>query len=780
MTADIELRKTNTVSSMPDNLVDQLKDRREFLDLMRYVMEVVASGPTDHTRDIDLRGGQKISQRLLGWMLLNEFNCAGCHQVELPETSLSPAMAPNLKWLSGRVNPQHLAKFIADPQATKPGTKMPNAMELLTAEARNSAAVALTHYISSLSDRVFSRQQLSDEAADRGQELFHSVGCVACHSPRDEAAQEVLVEDSIPLGSSISKYNFESLVEFLKNPLAARPAGRMPNMQLTHWEATDIANYLLSGVPQTAAETHAFKLDAELVAIGKSQFLGLGCAQCHAVDGPTTDRELRPLDATDLNRGCLADDAGAWPRFNMSEEQRDAIKTALRDKPADLSDEDRIAVNLSALGCVNCHSRGELGGVSESRDPHFQTTNPNLGPQGRIPPTLTGVGAKLNPKWMRQVLVSGRNIRPYLKTRMPQYGTHNVAHLVDLFERVDKQPALKSVAFTDQKAMRTAGFEMAGTQGLNCIVCHTFQLQPAATMPAVDLTEMAERLQKDWFHRYMRDPQSLSPNTVMPSFWPGGKAIRQNILDGDRDLQIEALWQYLLDGRQARAPQGLVREPMELLATDEAVMLRRSYPGIGKRGIGVGYPSQVNLAFDAEQMRLAMIWKGKFADPSGVWRSQGHGTVRPIGRELFQFAPGPDVDDAESPWTVDEGRPPHHQFKGYSLDEKRRPKFEYQIGEASVEDYSVDVIDSQSERPVLRRTLTIRPKQLGSQLIFRVANGKEISALEDGSFLIDNKLRVRVGAPHQGTVLPAASGQQLSVPLDIVDGELVVTVDYIW
>ena len=46
-------------------------------------------------------------------------------------------------------------------------------------------------------------------------------------------------------------------------------------------------------------------------------------------------------------------------------------------------------------------------------------------------------------------------------------------------------------------------------------------------------------------------------------------------------------------------------EPIELLATDEAVMLRRSYPGIGKRGIGVGYPNQVNLAFDAEQMRLA-------------------------------------------------------------------------------------------------------------------------------------------------------------------------------
>ena len=157
-------------------------------------------------------------------------------------------------------------------------------------------------------------------------------------------------------------------------------------------------------------------------------------------------------------------------------------------------------------------------------------------------------------------------------------------------------------------------------------------------MPGVDLTEMAERLHKEWFFQYMRSPQAISPNTVMPSFWPGGKAIRKEILDGDTDQQIGAVWEYLQDGRQARVPRGLRREPIELLASEgHAAMLRRSYQGIGKRGIGVGYPGGVNLAFDAEQLRLAMIWKGKFADPAGVWRSQGHGTVRPLGSELIRF-----------------------------------------------------------------------------------------------------------------------------------------------
>ena len=87
-------------------------------------------------------------------------------------------------------------------------------------------------------------------------------------------------------------------------------------------------------------------------------------------------------------------------------------------------------------------------------------------------------------------------------------------------------------------------------------------------MPGVDLTEMADRLHKEWFFHYMRSPQAISQNTVMPSFWPGGKAIRKEILDGDTDQQIGAVWEYLQDGRQARVPRGLRREPIELLASD--------------------------------------------------------------------------------------------------------------------------------------------------------------------------------------------------------------------
>ncbi|MBC8355666.1 MAG: hypothetical protein H8E66_27115 [Planctomycetes bacterium] len=397
-----------------------------------------------------------------------------------------------------------------------------------------------------------------------------------------------------------------------------------------------------------------------------------------------------------------------------------------------------------------------------------------------MPPHLTGVGAKLKPKWLRQVLVGGRSIRPYMKTHMPQFGADNVAHLVDLFQRVDLSPEIKFAEFSDLKETRNTGHELAGTAGLNCIACHTFQQKPAATMSAVDLTEMAERLHKDWFYRYLRDPQRLSTNTVMPSFWPNGRAIRRDVLGGDANQQIEALWQYLIDGRQARPPRGLVREPIELLATDEAVMLRRSYQGVGKRGIGVGYPGQVNLAFDAEQMRLAMIWKGKFADPAGVWRSQGHGTVRPLGHELVRFAAGPELDDATNPWPVDDGRPPRHRFKGYTLDSLQRPTFKYRFDHVDVTDYSIDLKDETSGEVVIRRTLTFTAKQGRSNVDFRAAVDEKIVLEGSGAFLIGKKMRIRIDDEHEGQIVDAPKGKQLRIPLDLAQGKSTLVLQYVW
>ena len=43
-------------------------------------------------------------------------------------------------------------------------------------------------------------------------------------------------------------------------------------------------------------------------------------------------------------------------------------------------------------------------------------------------------------------------------------------------------------------------------------------------MQALDLATLPSRLNRDWFHEYMLDPESLRPGTLMPNLWPDGES----------------------------------------------------------------------------------------------------------------------------------------------------------------------------------------------------------------------------------------------------------------
>ncbi|MFK8110988.1 MAG: hypothetical protein AB8B91_02235 [Rubripirellula sp.] len=775
---DVENRQPGTKSSMPDGLVNELKDRQQFLDLLRYVLDIRTRGPTTESATVRNAVRRELTPELAGLVLIQEMNCIACHPSEAAQSIVAAKQAPKLKWSAKWLNPAYLSRFIADPHRVKPGTSMPDVLASLDQGARIKAAEAMTHYLASTAGNEFRFQPSNADSIERGNELFHSVGCVACHSPRDAAAQEERMDDSVPMGALFDKYGVDGLIRFLENPHAARPSGRMPNMKLNHFEAEELASYLLQG---SAAPADPWLPNETLAKTGKEHFRKFNCGSCHddlQSVSPKSPSGL-PLDRLDLDRGCLSDVTGDWPSFKLSSREKLLIRSTLRNFPAQLSNDQHIEVSLQTFRCIACHDRDELGGVTELRSPHFQTTNMNLGEQGRIPPTLTGVGAKLKPKWMREVLVKGRVIRPYMKTRMPQYGEVNIGHLVDLFQNTDRLSETQFPVFDDQKKMRLMGLEMAGNKGLNCVACHTYQYKLSDTMPAVDLTEMTERLKKDWFHQYMQSPQTFNPNTVMPSFWPGGVAIREDI-EGDAAFQVEALWQYLIDGRQARAPSGVVREPLEIVVDNEAKMLRRNYQGIGKRGIGVGYPGGVNLSFDAEQMRLASVWKGKFVDPVAAWMGQGSGTVRPLGPTI-NFDKGPDLDDAAKPWQVDEGRPPEHHFQGYVLDAQRRPTFAYQFQKVQVEDFTSQFMDEGTQQSHLRRVVQMTAAEDRKGLSFRVASGSVISRESEGLFKVNERLRVRLPSEVPAEIADAGNGKHLRVPIDLDAGQKFrLMIQYLW
>ena len=871
----------------------------------------------------------KLDAKLAGRVWIEELNCTACHQIAANEVAASSRKAPRLSGVRARIQAGFIAAFLADPHAVKPGTLMPDVLRGLAHEEREAAADAMTHFLISLGkarDEI-NLQAPDAAAAERGEKLFHSVGCVACHSPRDPDGKEIMPKSSVSLGNLEGKYSIRSLTEFLKRPHEVRPSGRMPVMGLPDADVERIAHYLLretkvqghlaytmwrgqvwegldgavekdragliddfslerfgaKQVPHNSAirydgflkieragdyafhvemnggtlrlngaeviaelpsnrrgikslqgkaklpegwnriemtyfhtgrEPHLrfemegpgfprgpipserlsvsdqpipkfepLRPDAALVAKGKALVERFNCAQCHEdlrEIAPPARKTFPALAKLDAAKGCLAENpAKDVPHFDIGADKRALIRAALPTIETEkLSAAQIINKTLVALNCIACHERKGLGEVDPARDVYFTGTREALGNQGRIPPPLTNVGAKLTTEWMAEVLLHGGRQRFYLNTRMPQFGDANVAHLVERFGKVDplEETAIPKVANIQES--KQAGYAMIGTEGFSCIACHDFNGQSAGGAGALDLVGVTQRVKKNWFHLYMREPYRFHPTGIMPTYWPGGQSLRKEVLGGDTAQQIEALWNYLVDGGRAKAPKGLSRQSQELRVADEAVICRGRGTVVGFRAIGVGYPGKISLAFDSEQMSLRLLWRGEFADAD-------IGSFHPRSREVIEFAPGIPFHqlasmDSEWPYKgkTDYAFPQDHgyQFLGYQLDKVKRPTFRYRYGEVMVEDFFQDHLDA-AGHAFFRRTLKLTTSSAQAPFYFRAAGGKAISgAAKDWKI---DRLNVRLLGELNGK-MRGGEPAELLVPLELRAGETVVQLEYQW
>jgi len=130
----------------------------------------------DHAIIPGLENHKDLDPAMAGLILLGELNCASCHDAGAKANLINTKAAPDLSSVGQRINPKYLAKFIADPTATKPGTTMPNVMAKLNANQRSAAANAITHYLASLSKESFDRDtatsKVDPKAAPRGNDEF--------------------------------------------------------------------------------------------------------------------------------------------------------------------------------------------------------------------------------------------------------------------------------------------------------------------------------------------------------------------------------------------------------------------------------------------------------------------------------------------------------------------------------------------------------------------------------------------------------------------------------
>lgn len=530
----------------------------------------------------------------------------------------------------------------------------------------------------------------------------------------------------------------------------------------------------------------ALEIQPELVTRGRELFGSLGCANCHPMNdgGKKIEAKLAAPALAKLRSsgGCLETAAKAGlPWFSLNTPQRTALSAALKSPPPSAGTaEELIARTLTTFNCYACHERHKIGGHEEERNKAFTTSQPEMGDEARVPPSLTGVGAKMKPEYVRKILDQGSHDRPYMHTRMPRFGDANVGQLVKWFAEVDRLEPSPKVVFSEPLGrVKAGGRHLVGGQAFACYKCHTFNGQKAEGVQGIDMTLLPQRLQRDWFVQYVLDPNKFRPGTRMPTAWPKGEVLLKNILDGKALHQIEGIWVYLSDGKKAQLPVGMKPQSIPLVPAGEAIIYRNFIEGAGTRAIGVGYPEKVNLAFDANNLRLAMIWHGAFMDASRHWNGRGEGFEPPLGDNVLHLPVGPSfaiLPDEKEAWPNKTAKELAQQFKGYKLAPDNRPTFMYRVNGVAVEDAPDGIVEKSESR--LRRVFTLEGP--ADNLYYRAAVADKIEALGDGWHRIDNEWKMRIEAMSPPHVRHAGNKVELLIPVRFEGAKAKIVQEYVW
>ncbi|MDZ4687086.1 MAG: c-type cytochrome, partial [Planctomycetaceae bacterium] len=820
-----EPHATKPGTSMPDLLGHVAPDqRRAHVESLLHYLATTGSVADTHADQTAAKRGRAMFERI---------GCTACHDSQ--KAAAKPlATSVLLPDLAAKYTSASLAAFLKDPLKSRPSGRMP-AFGLKDEEYRDLAMhflddiqlppnvrYAVYHgsweklpkfdelkpaakgecagFDLSVADRqnnfairfetnmylAASEQQMFYLGSDDGSRLTVG-GNVVCDNDGVHAHQEVTGRHSFEAGWQ------PVVVEYLQGggewTLEVETKGRGVKRQ----PLSTLASLTTDKPLATEVAATGFEVNADLAAKGRDLFGSLGCASCHQLKGygPPVMSEIQAKALTDLKGegGCLAETAlRGLPAYHFTPRQRTVLTTAIQSlkTPREPSTVETIHDTFVAFNCYACHKRGELGGVEADRDAFFTTKQPEMGDEGRLPPALTGVGDKLQDAWLKQIIEQGASDRQqYLHSKMPRFHNRNVGHLPAALIAVDRQPdTAPNPAFAEPDyRIKAAGRHLTGGKALSCIKCHDFAQHPSQGVRAISLTTMTKRLRPDWFHRYLLDPQAYRPGTRMPAPWPFGQTTVRDVLSANVDQQIRAVWLYLADGDKAPVPVGLVREPIELVPDGAPVIYRNFIEGAGTRAIGVGYPEKVNVAWDANDMQLALIWHGAFIDASKHWNGRGQGFEHPLGDDVLQLPksrPLAQLASVNEAWPDGVARESGFKFRGYELDVDQRPTFRYEVNGLSVTEKLSPKTVPEVKYPHLSRELSLTGPMSESPWYFRAAVADKLESTAAGTYVVDGVWMLRISGGETPVVRDADGQRELLVPIKLSGQPLGVRLDYAW
>ncbi len=483
--------------------------------------------------------------------LFMEKGCYGCHDVQ--GMTYLPKFAPPLAPLNSKLAaPKDWTyAWVKDPAHMNQNTAMPNF------KLSDEDVGKITAFLLSLpAPKMYAPVALDGVQVTDGERLFTERGCRGCHGVQaDERSVSPRVPHLAGIGSKVTPAWLDA---WIKNPKDYNPDSAMPKLELTDDERHAIVAYL-SSLKRAEPLPAAPDLSQFTPADGKQLVKQYECYGCHAIPGfeqtrPSVpnlgDFARKPIDELDF--GTTTDVPRTkwdWLRRKLTDPRAyntDKIKLKMPQTP--LSDEDvqaliarvlafeaaplpgRFIVHASpaqqalrevswTVGHLNCNGCHRVNQRDAQIAHFFERKN-------MTPPTLDGVGARLQGQYMYQFILEPKQVRPWLKMRMPTFGfTEAQARTV-----VEGFAAAATVSnpytYVAKDNIPADHFDrgIRRFRHFKCAQCHPTSIDqglPEGVDPedlSINLMLSKTRLRPEWIREFLARPKQIAgAQTRMPT-----------------------------------------------------------------------------------------------------------------------------------------------------------------------------------------------------------------------------------------------------------------------